>query len=498
VKLLSTATVKGKTVTESPAGWFDDKTAECISDAVLRIEQVVCNSNDDSDPYYKGHILYGDLQIPFLESMAVVDKNPGYWMKKKVLADEGKLIVVKQGWNAHLLDIARQFYEPEVVREDGKFGWKTDDACFALPHFSVQLGGTVTADDAHVVDDIAPGRALPAPGPLPADTSMLLQDTPSNQVFWATAACLGANILAPAVGQPYAAVGLLGHGSLLNGRAAARAFGCYEFELGTAQYPSASRAADRLEVILSRHSWPVCTRTSNGNVLRVWINGDYTRNVVAHLDPVRADVAAIVDAWRFVRCDTAVSPGPEIQMYGPGVVTSWLKRLCENKLQLRSQSELYAFRVLDDLADMMAQFGDTEIIRKASALLDDASDDQDRGKFVASLLYRFIEAGNLRYEQAGGSTPKLATPAIIRIDDGSRAPGIFVPRKPVMHAIDRRGITTPDPGRITTALRIAGALDCECEYNGEAGWFIIESWWNRQIDLCRAQYHSRLKVIGGA
>lgn len=499
VQALSTATVNGKTIFESEQGWYvSGKRPECITNTIIRIEKVLCMADDpDADVYYSGRILCDGEAFEFQEPMARIEKNPGAWLKKKMLTESGKFVVVKQGWNKFLLDIARQFHEPQVIREDGRFGWKAHESCFALPRFSVHVGGEVVNEPAHIVDEWAPGVSLEA-GDVP-DLSLLLRDTPSNRLFWAATICIASNVLAPAVGQRPAGLGLIGHGALMIGRATARASGCKELAVGGATPQHSSRVAARIEGILSRHNWPLIINFdrhgSSKTLLGAWYNGDYIRNGIVHLTWERSRLVATLDAWRFIHEDQPIEPGPEISLYGPHVLPAWLSRVCRNKMQIGLGQE-FSHLVMHDLADMMRNVGDPQVIYEGARLINDGSyAETDRAAQLVELLYRFIEDGALKFVHATDAH-KFNTPKAILITGDARAPGVFLAREALDRILVKRGITLPDPGKITDALQTGNALDCECEYNGEVGWFIIESWWSRQIERCRTSQR-QLAVIGG-
>jgi len=500
VQSLSTATVAGKTIFESEAGWYiPGKKPECITDTIIRLEKVLCMADDpDAAVHYSGRILYDGSEYPFQESMERIEKSPGTWLKKKMLVESGKLVVVKAGWHKFLLDIARQFHEPQVIREDGRFGWKANESCFALPRFAVHVGGEVVSEPAHIVDEWAPGAALEAAGSVP-DLSLLLRDTPSNRLFWATTACIAANVLAPAVGQQIAGLGLIGHGALMVGRATARAHGCRELAVGGATPQHSSRVAARIDEILRRHKWPLIVNLdrhgSSKTLLGAWHNGDYVRNGIVHLTEERANLAATLDAWRFIHEDQPIEPGPEVSMYGPHILPAWLSWMCRNKLEVPGMYE-YIIRVGQSLATMMSNYGDTSVIDKGWQSIDLGSADNPRAHYLVELLYRFIEDGALRFVHAD-EAHKVKTPKLILVSGGDRAPGVFLARESLDCILIKRGIPLPDAGKITDALRIGNALDRECEYNGAAGWFMIESWWSRQIECCRTS-RRHLTVIGGA
>ena len=501
VRLVGTARINGKEVIESDEGWYmsvKSEASECISNAIIRIEKVLCTDDPDADVYCNGRILYKGDEYPFQEAMDTIDKNPGVWLRKKLLAAAGKLVVVKRGWNAYLLDIARQFHEPEVIKEDGKFGWKPKDSCFALPQFSIHVGGEVVDDPSHVVDEWAPGKNLGAPA-TPSKIVPLLRDTPANRLFWASTVCLGANIVAPATGRRISGLGLIGHGALMVGRASARASGCQEFRIGGHKSMDSTRTAHKIEDILQQHNWPLILNldasAASRRLMSTLFNGDYTRNTIVHMTEPWARLAGTLDAWRFIQDESPIQPGPEISMYGPLVLPLWLKWLCVDKLRLAGCRE-HIYGVADSMTEMMSRLGDPQVVHEGVRLIDDGSDSETcRAGQLVQLLYSFIEDGAVRFCHAE-EAHKYKMPTIIRIAEADRAPGVFLSRTVLDHALLKRNLALADPGKVTDAFKMGNALDCECEYNGDIGWFIIDSWWSNQIERCRSS-RRQLTVIGG-
>ena len=154
--------------------------------------------------------------------------------------------------------------------------------------------------------------------------------------------------------------------------------------------------------------------------------------------------------------------------------------------------------MLDDLAEMMEPYGNPDFIRDCRSHLDDVTGIDESAFRFALYIYRLLEDGYLTFAHEGHEgNEKSKYSNIIRIDNDELPPGIFVPRDAITRSLLRHGISVPDPGRITQALQAAGALDREIVYDGLIGWFIVESWWSRQINRCRVRHQHRLKVIGG-
>jgi len=493
-------TVRGQGIEEMSNGWHVAKTGECVCDAILRVEKVICIEDDeDADPYYQGRIIYGNEQVEFVEPMSKIESDPGTWLKKKVLSKLGKMVVIKRAWAPHIFDIARGLHTPEVIREDGKFGWKPRDSCFSLPKFAVHVGGEVCDEPAHVVDAWAPGQDLDAPTAVIPDLSPLLEDSPANALVWATAACIGANILAPAVGQHVTGIGLIGHGAVLCGKETARTCGCCEYSSASATPAGIDKSLGVITDVTARHRWPLMVNMQNQarRVQDVMAHGGYEANTILCTDKWHADVWSLVGSWRFINGPKAVEPGAHVRQLLPRVLPLWLRRISQRKFKLESHADEYLIRVIDDMASMMQEHGPVKVIYEAGSRVDNVAElPKKPAQKLVALLHEQICDGYIRFARPGDTT-KGRGATIVRCAPKDRAPGIFIPRVAITGICEKRGVMPPDPARVSDAFKAANALDGECEYDNERGWFISESWWNKQIDRCNSNPQHRLKVIGG-
>lgn len=501
VRILNTAVINGKRICETPNGWMIEKTGEIISNVILRVDKIVSHEEED-DPYYVGRIMMGERQATFSVPYSKIASNtPGVWLHNRTIREIGKAPTIKKAWLAHVIDIAKQFHEPEVVREDGRFGWKRKDMCFALPQFTLHIGGELKVERAHVVDAHAPGIALNPPDFPPADMSKLSRDCLQNELFWAVTACLGANILAPAIGQPLANIGFNGHSSVGLGYSIARKAGCVVYEsVGNLRNPH--EYLDQLNAAMGRHAWPIIVKGTftrdNNRAIERWLNSTSICNGVATFTGNTALLAPVLSPWRIVHIPAAVDMSSEAQLYGAMVIPLWLQRICKQKLELSSDSDTFVLQVLDDMAVMMEELGgNPETVLIASKHIADKSHDAARGESLVELLFRFITDGTARFGQFDDAVRDgYNPPKIVKIANDEHE-GIFISNEDFYKLLAAYDLFTPSPGAITDALTNANALDCRCEYNGDNGWLIIERWWHQQIAKCRAS-QKRLTVIGGA
>jgi hypothetical protein len=495
VRTLRVAVIRATRVVETPAGWTLEKTGEVISNVILRVDKIVSHTDSD-DPYYVGRIIVGDKEAEFATPYSsMAELKVGKWLHNQTVKLLGVAPVIKHAWVPHIMDISRQFHAPQVVREDGKFGWKTREMCFSLPRFAVHVGGNVVTEPAHVVDTYAPGQHLLPPELPPVDIAKLARECLQNELYWAITACLGANIIAPALGHPLANVGITGKIGTGLGYTVARRAGCIAID-PTSTTTCPNKVVEQLETATHTHAWPVILRTNRLRYgLARWLNSTSTCNVITVLPDATPMLAPVISPWRLINIPLDLDLSAEAQLYGDLVIPLWLQRLCRQKLELSSTSRIFVLQVLDDMATMMAELGgNAEDVRASGRHIDDSTAPEAAGAKLVELLYRAIEDGVLQFEHdVSPNGNKL--PKVVQVENDKYS-GIFLSGSGLARVLDSYDLFTPSPGAITDALVAANGLDCRCSYNGDSGWLIIERYWHTQIARCRAR-HKRLTVIGG-
>lgn len=484
-----------KTVMETPKGWIDGASGVKISSAALRIDRLLYQETTD-EVYYQGTVLFEGRSYPFLERQAVVDKGTFSWMRKHLIANGGGIMTYDATWTRHAIDIAILLHNPSVERGVGAFGWRGEKNAFVLPRFRLPLGGQPQECEQFVLDDVSPAVGVLPDRLKPPNCRALTADSPAHQAFWATAAALGANILAPGLNQRPAGVGLLGDGAVVLGRMTARLWGCAEYEVKL-QREAVEIAAD-LRDRTTRHSWPLLLTLARGKkrtLLAPWLHAEESPNAVLDVDAYLADALRTQARWRFVSSDAPLTAAPAVGEFGQQALFSWLLDICRRRLQLRGAGELSAQRVLHDMAVWAENNGgDPQLIRDSHQLIDEADDEASQaGSFVA-LLYRCIDEGALTFKREGFDgecTPQ----ALMRLEAAHRPAGVFVPRAAVNKVFADRGVPVPDPAQLTRILAEAGGLECEHQHDGMSGWLLNLRWWSQQVERCHAQQRRVLRIV---
>ena len=490
--------VRNKSVVETPVGWFVEKTGDMISDAILRIEKVMYQAESDA-VWYQGYISYQGKQIPFTEEAAVIEQRTMAWMRKRLVQENVGIMNYSKNWSGDAIQLAMHFKKPVLVHTTGSFGWDAIKAAFILPNMKIYLGGQVEEETMPQITEIVPAKELVAPDMVMPDLDALTTCTEEQDVFWATAACVLANVLAPALNEPVTGIGLYGPGATAIGRITARSLGCPEYRLSVNKAGGVD-VLDTLKGVVNRHRWPTILRLSPDwkyQALAPWLNCTEETNIVLDVNHAVADALTIQTAWRFIHTENELTTGNVFLENGPLLAVHWLVSICERGLTLNSTATSLARRVLDDLAVFVTErHGDGEAVKQALRLLDEEGDTAcSQATRLVSLLYRFIEDGKLTIKREGyGPVPTKRPTSLLQIEKGYDKQVVFVPRLLFNKLLSSNRVPAPDPIRLTDSLTNADCL-IGVSHNDAPGWLIDAAWWGQQLRLCRSDRQQRLKVV---
>lgn len=487
--------INNHNVVETMSGWFSSKNNSLISDAILRIEKAIYEEDSDN-VWYQGYIIYKGKQIPFLEPAAVIDAAPATWLRKTVLKTGAGLVNFNKAWTHNIMQIALHFNPPEAVQAVSVFGWDVNKTAFVLPRMIVHVGGHAEEQASLTLSETLPATQFSCPDMVLPDLQALTQQGNDSErnVFWATTACVMANVIAPALNEMTHGVGLCGHGAVTLGKLTARSLGCPEHHLTTKR----KDIVNWLTAITGKHKWPVLLHVDKETryyELAPWLNAIDAVNVVLAANPAIIDAMAIPTAWRLIHDETELMAGSGIAANAAMFASQWLVSFCERNLALQSTTGDLACRVLEDMAVWAEERqGDGDAIRQALSILtvEDQAEDGKAARLV-SLLYHFVENGHLAVHREGYGGAKHI-PLLLHIDSGYATDVVFIARKVLARLLIRHKIPAPDPAQITDVLVKAGCL-MGVSHKDEAGWLVSARWWNTQIKRWQAQRHRLLKVI---
>jgi hypothetical protein len=488
--------IGNKPVTETPHGWFSEKSGALVSDAILRIEQVVYQEESEA-VWYKGYISYRGKRVPFTEPADAIDKGTMSWMRKVLVKENVGVMNYSKSWSGDAIQLAMHFHQPELVHTTGSFGWDPIKAAFVLPNMKIYLGGRVEEEAMPQITELTPARELVAPDMIMPDLETMTQETEENYVFWATAACVLANVLAPALNESVAGIGLYGAGASAVGRISARSLGCPEYSLSVNK--AGVDVVDSLKRVANRHRWPTILRISPSGkyqALSPWLNSMEDTNVVLDVTSITADALAVQTAWRFVHTESELTSANAFLENGPLLAAQWLVSICQRGLDLNSSAESLVRRVLDDLAVWVQErHGNGKVVKRALRLLDEGGDTAcSQATRLVSLVYHFIEDGKLTIKREGYGPAKRPN-SLIHVEKAYDKQAVFIPRQLFSKLLYNNRVPVPDPIQLTDILTNADCL-MGLTHNQVHGWLIDADWWGQQLGLCRATRQQRLKVVG--
>ena len=392
------------------------------------------------------------------------------------------------------MEIAMQFHKPLVQHGVGRFGWQSENSRFCFPSFSIETDGNIVEEDSFVIDELAPGTDLKIPSKLDTpDLKALTVDSEVSQIFWATAACISANLIAPALNKNRSNIGLVGDGAVLIGRITAAEIGCQAYTVPKAKYGIELAAV--IQKAVDRHNWPLILVVKKGTTrskMAGWLNYECTENIIIDVDRYMADALGLSGSWRFVINNSPLMGAAAIKEHGSKIIPLWLQDFCQRKMHLSSSDTSLAAQVLEDIAEWVGIDGDVDVVRKAKKLIDDAPNSaHDKAIRFVEMLYRYINTGAVTIEQHGFDENSSVN--ITFFDDY-----VFVPHSTVHKLLANKNVPILDPIEITALLTNSGGLeDSNFEYNKKAGWLIRKAWWDVQYRQCHTHQNRLLRIVGG-
>jgi hypothetical protein len=488
------ALIGEREVVENSEGWFFKATFRRISEAAVRIDRII-RYRDTGYAFYQGVIKYQGQDIPFTEQAMKMDKA-GFRLISQIIEREcQRVLACNMHYSKKMVDLAKQFHQPEVVMSPSRFGWDPESASFVLPNFTLRPGGQIETGLTPFRDPEAPGLQLQPPDAIPFALDKLSDDNDAMRVFWATTACVAANVLAPALNRPTVGTGLVGTGAAIVGKQTALALGCSEVRI---EGRVAHQNASELVAESQKHRWPIYANLkARSRALITWYGMPEDKNVILPVRDTLMDPVGLISPWRFVmQADTQAITRAEVSS-AYEIMPYWLKSISERQLQLESDADVYVFQVLQDLAAWVGRNGgNAELVRASSALINDLGDmPWELANRFGAFLYKCIAKGMLSIADADFPEKQERQQMLYRIVEDQR-PYMYISRRALQYLLTKHGFPGMNPSQITEALTAAGAFDREVVYNDEVGWLFIEDWWKDQLKQHRAAEHKTLRVVG--
>jgi len=475
-------------IIETPEGWVKRRNGEVISSVIIRIDRILYDP-DQGLSAYEGRLLTRGKEIPFSAPGKDFEARPYRIVQDVLLREAGIAATVLATWEQKLLHLAKQFHEPTCVRSLGRVGWDDDRSAFIFPRFTIEGSGTVNPTSAAIVPGTTPPCAQfdPPGGLTPAEIVTLGQDDETNRVFWAVAAVVATNALAPLMKWPATGLGLAGSFAGRVGIATARSLGCLSGPpvLPTGQGEMSVR---HLAVAIAEHRWPlIAVRTAEEQELTRSILDNLPQPIIARVGSWAAASLAVRGGWHIVEGWSPAAANPA-QGIGQAILPNYLRDLATRQFRLPQGPA--ALAVLDDMAAWFARCGgDTAPIHAGlSTLL--ADDHTLRAVRFAELVGRAYDSGLFELNRYDLDHPTLVQE---RRENLAIHPGgvLAIPKTRLNKILLTHGAPALDVVEVTATL---ASEDILVDHEDTAVWAVKESWWTTHLKRWRAEATRRYRL----
>lgn len=477
-------------------GWYNDQSGEQISNAILRIEQVIYHDKMDQT-YYAGRILFKDQEVPFCVQADDVEKATFTWMRKKLLKAGAGFLEFSAKWEAQAVSLATKFHQPEVVKGFNRIGWDEERACFVFPTYLLTSRGEVQKEPtAMLFKGRTPAILLREP------ESVNTAELPSgdgSSVFWTVAASVASNILAPVFGMQPKGIGLVGAVAEPIGRISARTLGCAEHYVHS---DCRTDIGQTLTGACSEHGWPPFFTPPKlaREGWTEWLANDEPKNCVAPLEWYTARALATRKGWHIIESGyyaAVTTISEEVRK----IIPAFLQFVAAQRFKLptgyaRTDGTSFAHIVYVWLRQWLASIGGEAIVGRSDIANFDADSRRESriGDALLDIVCRLFHDGELSLERAGFIPGGKAIKALICFPGKDGGLGkIFIPKAVINKLLDAHKAPALDTCAVSHALAETGMAE-EHEYASLPGWLLSEDEWNKRLHRWRECHRFKLRV----
>ena len=495
-KHVASVTYEGKTIIERDDKWYcvyRNGTQSQILGAVLRVDAMVyCRQRKEI--HLAGRVIYEGQEVEFCALQKEIEKDPGGWIDRLLMSKITAAAFCVSSWSRHLLAISQAFQYPETVVGVDRVGYDKEQERFVLPQFTIEMGGEVKKLKYPVFPEPVPAAKLQLPevlSPEEIDRVKNRCNEVMTEVFWATAACVLANILARVYHlKPYG-IALQGYVASEFGREVARALGCIESCPHTAAEVKWALLAEQ------RHDWPMITEVSP--VLQRKYRRQFfepqdegqVRNCIAAVDWVSAKLLGMQDNWHTISTTSSGSWEDDTLAVAKLLIPAYLKNLRKRQLDLGNHPNSTGSLVGDVLQDLARyakdHYGDPDAVLSGRRAIE-VNDATNRAEALADLLDYFIRNRKLDIREQLTTRRK---PALIEHNSDGRE-GLLLPCGTLDKLVKESPVPPPSMDQVYRVLDQADVLLDE----DDDGVVFRRDWFDERCRLSRAQQTGMLKVMG--
>jgi hypothetical protein len=296
-----TADFDGGTLIERDGAWFLKpwrRPEQLLCDAIVRFDKRTFVKRT-REVFLSGRILRASGDIPFSGvPESDLEKHGDRWLQATVQNHGGGEIQCHRRLARNLVRMANCFQRAKREPSFERLGWDAEaHSQYVLPGVLISVLGPATPLKNMPYLGTAPRRALEPPRRLqPTDFAAVLEYSSSNGLFWAAAASLIANVLAPQWHLDPLGVALVGAGAQTVGREVAAAMGCATVSVRTPRDFSACWEEE------AAHDWPLFVertgRLGFGHRMNFWRGATGgARKIVTAVDWRESRALLMQDGW---------------------------------------------------------------------------------------------------------------------------------------------------------------------------------------------------------
>lgn len=473
-------TFEGRVIVERNDGWYLQKTNEQLCNAIIRIDQVLTTESRKS--YNQGVILFNGEEYPFTAPAKEMDNGMFEWVRD-YLRDEVQAGIFEYypSWNTRAIHLALKFHTPDTTSGVDVIGWDEGNRQFNFPKFSIAAGGDVSTDFTCLYNNLrVPGRQLAIPDGIPrSELQALAEPNPETAIVWATAACVIANLIAPAVNRNHVPVLFDGEGAQSIGEGAATLLGCLSVKL-----TSTSERLEELRDTFGAYRWPVMVSPRSTIRPDLWLNETEAANCLFTFNDYTNLILAMRSQYNVISQTRRLGSVQLCQVATPYIIPNYLQDLYSRSLYLPDRHKDLAYDVLDDMGEWFKHlFGDNAGIKAARKVLQTPQRNPVRDHFC-KLIAKLRDKGLLRYGDADFENVNRAHAAILRIEKQNTSM-LWISQDRFSEAATAAGYLAPDILLITNDLKEAKLLIDEPAIKKERGWLIPVDWFESQLEKTR-------------
>lgn len=466
---------ESRNIIEREDGWYLQKTNEQLCNGIVRIEQVLTTESRKS--YNQGVIIFNGKEYPFTAPAKDMDRGMFEWVRN-YLRDEVKAGIFEYypSWNVRSVHLALKFHTPETTSGVDIIGWDETNHQFNFPKFSIRAGGEISTDFTCLYNRLrVPGRQLAIPDKIPRNEIQVLTEcNPETAIVWATAACIIANLIAPAVNRNHAPILLNGEGAQSIGEDAAGLLGCLSVRL--------NNASERLEALrdtFGAYRWPVVISAKSSLQPDRWLEEPEAANCLFTFNDYTNLILAMRGQYNIISQSRRLGSLQLCQAAAPYIIPNYLRDFYIRSLYLPDRHKNLAINVLDDMSEWFKHLSGSNLAIRAARRLVETPQCTAVHVHFCKLVAKLRDKGLLRYGDTDFENTGRNHAAILRV--AKEDPLLWISQDRFSEAATTAGYLPPDILLISNDLANANVLLDESTIKKERGWLLPAEWFESQI-----------------